>query len=104
MTNEIILPLGRTFDGELVIAPFPNRSRLIIGSTGAAKTTSVVMPTIQALMASTSLTVFCNDPKDGECFQQILPVAKKFGRPIGCIDDMGHFGRDKTLSVAFGLG
>ncbi len=94
MIDDIALPLGRTFDGDLVIDPFPNTSRLVLGSTGAAKTTSVVMPTIQALMANTSLTVFVNDPKDGECFSQILPVAKRYARRVGCMDDMGHFGWD----------
>ncbi len=45
-------------------------------------------------MANTNLTIFTNDPKNGECFSQILPVAKKYGRLCGCIDDMAHFGWD----------
>lgn len=99
MTSKIIQPLGVTDDGDLVANPFPELSRMVIGSTGSAKTTSVVMPTLQALIADTGLAIVDVDPKHGECFEQFLPVAAKYGRPIGCIDDTLRFGADNPYRV-----
>lgn len=94
MTCEITLPLGITDDGQLAIDPYPNSSRLVIGPSGSAKTTSVVMPTAQALLAYPNVSVKFSDPKNGEGYIQFRPVAKKFGINFGCIDDMGHYGFD----------
>ena len=106
MSNDIILPIGLSLDtGDLIIDPYPNLSRLVIGSTGAAKTTSVVMPTIQSLMGNTDVSVCTYDVKDGECYPQIKPVAEKYGRSFGCFDDMAVYGwdnPDRIITNPFG--
>ncbi len=94
MTNNTTLPLGYMDDGKLVVDPYPGSSRLVIGPSGSAKTTSVVMPTAQALVAYPNVSVKFSDPKDGEGYIQFRPVAQKFGLNFGCIDDMGHYGFD----------
>ena len=94
MPNKIILPLGITDDDKLVTDPYPDLSRLVIGGSGSAKSTSVNMTTNQALLAYRDVAVKNNDPKDGEGYAQFRPVAKKYGRKFGCIDDMWVYGFD----------
>lgn len=94
MPDDLILPLGLMDDGDLVSDPYPNSSRLVIGPSGTAKTTSVVMPTVQALFAYPDITVKTDDPKDGEAFGQLAPVAEKYDRKFGAIDDLGEYGLD----------
>ncbi len=94
MSAKLILPMGIMDDDRLVVNPYPDLSRLIIGATGAAKTTSVVMPTAQALFGYPDIAVLLNDPKDGECYAQLKGIARRTGRPFGCIDDFGVFGFD----------
>ena len=94
MTSEIILPLGITDDDKLVTDPFPNLSRLIIGGSGASKSTGSFMPIAQALVAYPDVSAKFNDPKDGEGYIQFRPVAKKYNLKFGCLDDMGHYGFD----------
>ena len=94
MKSEIILPLAITDDDKLVTDPYPNLSRLVIGGSGSAKSTSVNMPTNQALIAYPEIAVKVNDPKDGEGYAQFRPVAKKYNVKFGCIDDMGVYGFD----------
>ncbi|MEO0384160.1 MAG: TraM recognition domain-containing protein [Pseudomonadota bacterium] len=94
MANDLILPLGRKDDGRLVGNPHPKLSRMVIGTTGSAKTTTSVMNTAQALFGHPEIAVFLNDPKDGECYAQLRGVAEKTNRNFGCIDDFGLFGFD----------
>lgn len=100
MANELIIPLGLTDDNWLIKNPYPNLSRLILGGTGAAKTTSVLMPTAQALFGHPDTSVLINDPKDGECYTQLKGVAQKVGRPFGCIDDFGMYGWDNPYRIS----
>lgn len=94
MTSEITLPLGITDDGNLVADPYPNASRLVIGPSGSSKTTSVVVPTVQGLIGNSQITVKIDDPKDGEVFGQLVPLAKKYDRLLGAIDDFDVHGFD----------
>ncbi len=94
MPTDMTLPLGLTDDGKLIADPFPNSSRLVIGPSGSAKTTSVVMPTAQALIAYRDVTVKIDDPKDGEAFAQLVPLAQKYDVALSGIDDFGVHGFD----------
>ncbi len=94
MENDITLPLGIMDSGKLVVDPYPNLSRLVVGPSGGGKTTSVVMPTNQALIAYPDVTVKTVDHKDGEVYAQFRPVAEKYNIKFGCIDDMGVYGFD----------
>lgn len=99
MANDLILPLGITDDGRLIQSPHPNLSRLVLGGTGAGKTTSTVIPTTQALFGHPDIAVLLNDPKDGECYAQLRGVAAKTNRNFGCIDDFGLFGADNPYAL-----
>lgn len=99
MPSDVILPLGIMDDGALVKNPYPNLSRMIIGATGAAKTTAASMPTIQGLLATTAITAWGNDVKDGEHFAQLRGIAEKTGRKLGAIDDAGVFGFDNPYRL-----
>ncbi|MCV6600975.1 MAG: hypothetical protein OIF54_05335, partial [Cohaesibacter sp.] len=93
MTNKKpILPLGLMDDGRLVVDPYPDLARLVIGAAGSAKTTSVIMPTAQALLGYRDISFLLNDCKSGECYSQLAPVAEKYNIPFGCIDDFGLYG------------
>jgi len=92
MAGKPVLPLGITDDGRLVKNPYPNLSRLVIGASGAAKTTSVVVPTAQALFGYPNIAVLINDPKQGEVYAQLKGVARETGRRFACIDDLGFYG------------
>lgn len=94
MPNKITLPLGLMDSGKLVIDPYPNLSRLVVGASGGGKTTTVVMPTNQALIAYRDVAVKTVDHKDGEVYAQFRSVAKKCNVKSGCIDDMGVYGFD----------
>lgn len=97
--NEADIPLGLLDDGRLVKNPYPNLSRLVIGASGAAKTTSVVMPTALASFGDPDLCVFLNDPKEGECYAQLEAVAQRTGRNFACVDDFGLFGFDNPYRI-----
>lgn len=99
MTNDLILPLGVMDDGTLVKNPWPNLSRLVIGSTGSSKTTTTVMPTVQAAFADPTLAICLNDPKEGECYAQLRDVARKLGRRFGCVDDFGIYGFENLQRI-----
>ena len=94
MSNKITLPLGLMDSGKLVSDPYPDLSRLVVGPSGGGKTTSVVMPTNQALLAYGDVAVKTVDHKDGEVYAQFRAVAKKYDIKFGCIDDMGVYGFD----------
>ncbi len=94
MPNDLTLPLGLMDSGKLVVDPFPNLSRLVVGPSGAWKTTTTVTTTNQALIAYPDVAVKTVDHKDGEVYAQFRPVAKKYDRIFGCIDDMGVYGFD----------
>lgn len=87
-------PLGLSMSDRLMLDPFPNTSCLIYGTTGAAKTTTTVMTSIQGLLADTKLAQVVNDVKDGEILSQIAPMCRKYGRKFGGLDDFGVFGND----------
>lgn len=94
MSNKPVLPLGLMDDGRLVTNPYPDLSRLVIGASGSAKTTTVVMNTAQALFGYPDIACLLNDPKNGECYAQLRNVARKTGRRFGCVDDFGVYGFD----------
>lgn len=99
MTNDLILPLGITDDGRLIHSPHPSLSRLVLGGTGAGKTTSTVIPTAQALFGYPDIAVVMNDPKNGEGFAQLLGIAQETNRNFGCIDNFGQFGWDNPYAL-----
>lgn len=94
MSALIGRPIGLSMSGRVMIDPLPNSSCIIYGATGAAKTTSAVMPCIQGLLAETDLAQIINDVKDGEIFEQIAPMCRKYGRKFGGLDDFQVFGAD----------
>lgn len=94
MSNKPVFPLGVMDDGRLVMNPYPHLSRLVIGATGAAKTSSAVMPTAQALFGYPNIGLVVHDPKNGECYAQLKGIARETGRPFGCVDDFGLYGFD----------
>lgn len=101
MTDDTRIPLGMTLDGKkLIMSPYPYLSRIVVGGAGSAKTTSVVLPTIQALMTSSSNMILVNDPKNGECYSQIRPFEDAFGISVKCIDDFGEFGFENPNRLA----
>lgn len=92
MSDKPIFPLGLMDDGRLVVNPHPHLSRLVIGASGAGKTTSVVVPTTQALFGYPGIGLVLMDPKNGESYAQLKGIARETGRPFGCVDDFGVFG------------
>lgn len=87
--------MALTINGEKPIKdPFPGSSRLILGSSGAAKTTACTLPTIQSLLSNQDVSVICSDVKSGEASGQILPLANEAGRKFGLLDSFFMFGRD----------
>lgn len=99
MSNDMALPLGVDDEGNLFPDPYPDLSRLVIGPSGSNKTTGSVVPTIQGLIPNHDVAINVNDIKSGEVFAQILPVAEKYGRKIGCIDDFGIYGFDNPYRL-----
>ncbi|MEM9761907.1 MAG: type IV secretory system conjugative DNA transfer family protein [Pseudomonadota bacterium] len=85
-------PLGLTFAGKPIFDPYPTTLRLVLGATGAAKTTSVVVPTLQALIGDLGTALVVADVKEGEIAAQIAPVAEAHGRPFAICDDFGVLG------------
>lgn len=100
MSSKPVLPLGIMDDGRLVTNPHPHLSRLVIGATGAAKTTSVVMPTAQALFGYPDIAVVVMDPKNGEAYAQLKGIARMTGRRFGCVDDFGLYGFDNPDRIS----
>lgn len=94
MNAPIGRPIGLSMSNRLMLDPFPNASCMIYGATGAAKTTSSVMTSIQGLLADTGLAQVINDVKEGEILAQIAPMCHKYGRKFGGLDDFGILGED----------
>lgn len=94
MSDVFRRPLGLSESGKLIRDPYPNTSSLIYGASGAAKTTTVVLPLVQALMGSTDICNIINDAKDGEVFRQISKMNEKYNHPHGCLDDFKILGDD----------
>lgn len=92
--------LGLTFEGEAIYDPYPTTSALIYGTTGAAKTTSVVVPAIQALIAKRDLALIINDVKDGEIAAQIAALCERYHRPFAVLDDFEVLGEDNPHRIA----
>ena len=86
--------LGITFDGRVLFDPYPSTSSIIYGATGAAKTTSVVVPAIESLLSNDKLALIINDVKDGEIAAQIGDMCRKYGRRFGILDDFKVLGED----------
>ncbi len=87
-------PLGLLENGKLISDPYPNTSSLIYGASGSAKTTTVVLPLVQALMGSTAIANVTADVKDGEVYSQISTMCDKYNFRHGCLDDFKILGRD----------
>lgn len=100
MSNEFKRPLALNFEGKLIQDPYPNTSSIIYGSTGAAKTTSVVVPAIQGLIGKRELCLINNDVKDGEIASQIAPLCEKYNRKFAVLDDFEVLGADYPYRVA----
>lgn len=94
MTNQGARTLGILKTGEVLFDPYPTTSSIIYGATGAAKTTSVVVPAIQSLLPDKSLALIINDVKDGEIAAQIADMCTKHGRNFGVLDDFHVLGAD----------
>lgn len=94
MTNQAARTLGILETGEVLFDPYPTTSSIIYGATGAAKTTSVVVPAIQSLLSDNSLALIINDVKDGEIAAQIADMCCKHGRKFGVLDDFQVLGAD----------
>ncbi|MFD0917254.1 type IV secretory system conjugative DNA transfer family protein [Pseudahrensia aquimaris] len=86
--------LGRFPSGKIIRDPHPNTSSMIYGATGSAKTTSVLVPAVQSLLADTALALIINDVKDGEVAAQIGSMCRKYGRKFGVLDDFHVLGAD----------
>ncbi|PCJ08938.1 MAG: type IV secretion system protein VirD4 [Rhodobacteraceae bacterium] len=87
-------PIGLLENGKLISDPYPNTSSLIYGASGAAKTTTVVLPVVQALMGSAAIANIIADVKDAEVYSQISAMCDKYNIPHGCLDDFNILGRD----------
>jgi len=86
--------LGQTFEGDIIFEPKKAGSSITFAGSGGGKTTSVAVPTIQAMLADTDRAIFINDVKDGEIAAQIADMCLKYGRKFGVVDDFGVLGAD----------
>ncbi|MGL1921243.1 MAG: type IV secretory system conjugative DNA transfer family protein [Hyphomicrobiales bacterium] len=86
--------LGITFNGKVLFDPYPSTSSIIYGATGAAKTTSVVVPAVESLLSNNKLALIINDVKDGEIAAQIGECCQKYNRRFGVLDDFKVLGED----------
>ena len=95
MSDVFRRPLALTMEGELLLDPYPETSQLIFGASGSAKTTTIVVTTAQAVVASPipiANTIY--DVKNGEVSAQIGPMCHKYGVSYGHLDDFKVHGAD----------
>lgn len=96
MSKNIGRTLGWMFSDEVIYDPYPDTSAIIYGTTGAAKTTSVVVPAVQSLLSTTTLAQIINDVKSGEIAAQIANMCLKHDRKFGMLDDFLERGADNV--------
>lgn len=85
--------LGLTFDNQPLFEPANAGSSITFGGAGSGKTTSVMVPAVQALVADTNTAIFANDIK-AEVAPQIAEMCIKQGRKFGVVDEFNQLGAD----------
>ncbi|KIC50974.1 type IV secretory system conjugative DNA transfer family protein [Tateyamaria sp. ANG-S1] len=81
-------------DDKAIMEPDNTSSALIIGGIGSGKTTTAILPAIQAMIADRNRGIIINDVKNGEIGSQIAEMAEKLGRKFGVIDPCNRLGAD----------
>ena len=100
-------PLGLDDDGTALMEPDNTSSALVIGGIGSGKTTTAILPAIQAMSADYTRSIMINDAKNGEIGSQIGAMAERMGRKFAAIDPFDNLGADfpwkKRLNELSGL-
>ncbi|WP_350335270.1 type IV secretory system conjugative DNA transfer family protein [Coralliovum pocilloporae] len=100
--NEGRRILGFTFEGKAILEPNTSASSITYAAAGGGKTTGIAIPTVQALLASTSCGLVINDVKS-EIAMQIADMCIKYGRKFGVIDPFHVLGKDYPYQLSVNL-